>query len=1701
MGDDHSLLPSRYSFIRNLGKGAQGSVDLVEDRFLNGRLVAVKTLRQRVAEQWQNAFRHEFEVLAGLQHPRLAAVHDFGQLPDGRVFFSRDYIPGQDLKSGTSGMSAVELVAIAIEVCRALEPLHQRGLIHGDLKPGNIVLGPDGIVRLIDFSFVRSSADTSADRFSSGTVQYMAPEVIEERLADVRADLYSLGATLFEILAGAPPFDGTVGEVIAGHLGEERPVLVPSRIRRGLDAEPELVAGVVPIVARLLRRDPDERFPDIGELEAALTALVGDLLGPDPIPQTPVLPVSVGRDRELRRVREAVRARLEAPGENPVLLVVEGAFGTGKRTIRRCVKWRAQLDGVPVVEARCEGGGGFLDPIASLVTQVLGTVEGDDAEAARGTRLVESLSRPGSGAAGLEGLAVDVGRLLARVSGSRRMLVTVDDVDRAPPETLKVIRGIAASIGADDRVAILVTAEHGFPWREQLGQGTGFVLPVLDRDQVEALVGTFFGRVDDEAIDRLLAHTGGNPLFVSTLLAELAAGGEGLERLERLGPPRPLEAYWHDRLDGLPADLRRVLECAAVLERPAEASELTRTTEIEPVELGRSLDVLLAAGFLHRGPDGWRLATPSVAREVVAAADPDRIAELHRRAMDQEPDPARRLLHAAACGENRSLLDSGLEVAEMLEGLGALDAAREVLVAATRVGAGHPGFDALRLALGRVSLARGDYALAREQLESLSRSEDPALQRRALLLLGRLHGLVREPGEAAERLSEALELPGESGDTARILMELANVLFRAGELDKARATAETGLDETAETHPARADLLGVLGKLAAFAGRHDEALSRCREAVRVARASGDRRTLALAIDMLAWVRQQSGDLDGAAEDLAQAVALHREIGDLPRLARAQRVLGDVQWWRERWADALGQYEEADRLAGAVGNPAQRIEARIGLGFALVKVGRFERAALVLAGAREEATLRGHDESRLKVLVYEGDLAAVQGRSERALALWSEARDGLEKLGLKGVATELELEMAEVRLWRRAAGDVEAAAKSIERAANQDREDLGRGFEDMLAFQRAVLKLASGRFEDGMLDLDRLADELERDGPRDLLWQIHLAAARSLVERGLEVLGRKRLREAERILDQLAAGLPSEHRLAFWQDVRRAEVRRLLAITVPSSTGLPVTDLTSSAVGGQLDPEAHSLYRVLEFNKRLSTEPDLARLLEAILDAAVELTGAERGFLLMPGPGGLEVRAAREIGCGDARDPHEQFSRSIAESVLLDGEAVVTVDAAGDDRFNEFISIHELKIRSVACVPVSYRGQGLGVLYLENRLRRGRFGGRDLRVLAAFADQVAIAISQAKLLEEAKERQIELEGATRALEAVCARQEADLKATGADLELAQQRIERIRRRIEGQGDYRGVIGTGPAMARVFELVERIKDLDVPVVFVGESGTGKDLLARVLHDSGVRSAGPFVPLSCGGVPDTLVEATLFGHTKGAFSGADSERPGLFATASGGTLYLDDIGEMPPRMQVDLLRVLQEGSYTPLGGQQSYRADFRLIASSKEPLRSLVDGGRLRSDLFYRLQVLSIDLPPLRAHAEDVPALTHRFIARESARLEIAKREITSEGIEALCAYGWPGNVRELEQTIRRALVIGDSDEPLTPETLLGAAAPHGSEPPAQGSSSGAEGLDDEQRIVDALERCQWNRSKAAKLLGIPRRTFYRRLEKLGLINRKP
>ena len=332
-----------------------------------------------------------------------------------------------------------------------------------------------------------------------------------------------------------------------------------------------------------------------------------------------------------------------------------------------------------------------------------------------------------------------------------------------------------------------------------------------------------------------------------------------------------------------------------------------------------------------------------------------------------------------------------------------------------------------------------------------------------------------------------------------------------------------------------------------------------------------------------------------------------------------------------------------------------------------------------------------------------------------------------------------------------------------------------------------------------------------------------------------------------------------------------------------------------------------------------------------------------------------------------------------------------------------------------------------------------------------------------------------------------------------------RLARLAGNINSHSDDAGfdnLIGTSPALASLKSKAIQVADSGSTVLITGESGTGKELLARAIHNTGPRKTAPFIAINCGGIPDTLLESTLFGTVRGAFTGAENKK-GLFTQAEGGTLFLDEINSMPVNLQSKLLRVLQDGSFLPLGSQQAQVANVRLIAALNEPPRSAMAAGRLREDLYYRLNVGYIHIPPLRERQGDVVLLAQAFVARYAAGLQPEVTRLADAAAARLAAHDWPGNVRELENVIRRSLLLHpggtaladvallDDDGPTVPAT---AAAPAG--PPADAPLQ--DWLDDEARQVirAALDECHGNVSAAARQLGLPRTTLISRCQRLGV-----
>jgi transcriptional regulator with GAF, ATPase, and Fis domain len=477
-----------------------------------------------------------------------------------------------------------------------------------------------------------------------------------------------------------------------------------------------------------------------------------------------------------------------------------------------------------------------------------------------------------------------------------------------------------------------------------------------------------------------------------------------------------------------------------------------------------------------------------------------------------------------------------------------------------------------------------------------------------------------------------------------------------------------------------------------------------------------------------------------------------------------------------------------------------------------------------------------------------------------------------------------------------------------------------------------------------------------------------------------------------------------------------------------------------------------LRQLHELSQRLMQSREMEGQLSLLMDAVIAATHAAKGFLVLLEAGETRVTVARNLGGRNADAGIAQLSDSILARVIETRQPLIVSDALSDTHFGRSESVMNLQLASVMCAPLLAEGQLLGLIYLGNDSVRGLFGETSLEVLTIFAAQASLLLQNAQLLVQLRSDKGELEK-----------------------QLHEKRF----------GD---IVGTNPSLVEVFRKVEKVAGTDISVLITGETGTGKELIARELHRRSTRKDGPFVVVNCGAIPENLMESELFGHVRGAFTGAVATRNGKFQAAHQGTLFLDEIGELPLGLQVKLLRALQERVVTKVGDTKPDRVDIRVVAATNRDLEAEIKKGTFREDLFYRLNVVNLHLPPLRERGDDTVLLAKFLLQKFSEELNPKVKGFTPNALIAIRKYEWPGNVRQLENRLKKAIVlcdktlIGPEDLDLFAEALA----------PIMTLTQARE---DFQRryILEVLERNNGNRTKTARDLGVDPRTIFRYLER--------
>ncbi len=1696
-----------YRLEAQLSASDVGSVWLVRHR---GDVVARHVAKLVAADRAADVQRLAAEARLLLEVPSAALPAMEEWLPAGRDGWAMLVLgrrAGRDLAHALVDASVARIVAVGAAALRALRSTHAAGVVHGDLHIGNLLVDEAGHVSLLDLGLAAPIG--SGAPVGPGFPGTAAPERLRLEPVDVRDDLFALAATLWSALGLGSPYP-------------DYPAVLPRDDER-VDVPPQSPTQRLPepllgVLASMLRPRRAQRPADA---DAALRAW---------IVAASSLGIEVDDDTDAALAALALRPWRTTPEPLPGgNLVVVGPAGSGKSAVLRGLAlgqagphaWLRGADGIDAIDELLAATARLVGPLT------LATVDG--AVAVEG---------------GLVGVgAAEQARFDALLDATLRQLgpqgwLLVDDLELLPAPVIEAVHHVLD--GPTDgraRLAVATTTRPALvePAIRELGPAE---LGADPAGAVDALAQTLLaadgGRDWDLGLVRAIwTAIEGVRGRIWPLVARLGRSGalqRGADRVES----KLDEGALADHLAGLIAQLESPPPpppgllglLAHVLVDPAGL----RAVPGDPAPVVATADVAAWPWLRALPAGGWRLDRAAVVCAAAAVGEGGQAVAAAQRAAfwrDRDPDRALALrLFAASHGiGERPQAAEVVVVAQRRidagDSRGALDLGRQWL---ERQGIPLQAIDAdeAAAAIGLwTETLRAAMTLGRfDAVDALTPLAPPGARRDVNALLVQAEAAFRRGDFPQARVVADAVLAAGAGDVAdvgswsrQVVIAQTLACFAAtwqGDLDAARAGVVRGLNASSPWPELRAQIDYLDALLRYYAGEIEAARLRFDALVRA--------DVAPAITAAAWAglglcAQRAGDLHGARRGYDESRRLAERAGDRARVLNMTMNLATLDHEAGDLGRALAGYDRVVVAAERLGNVGAGVRARANRGNLRWLLGLVDEACADLDAALPALQASGNAYLEGNVACVLAELERAAGRLGPAAAWIGRAEATLTAVGASNELAEIRLESAWLAMAR---GEVDAAleiAEAVEADAGRRQQDelvaralhvraraaMARLGEEGLATREVarLLDAAIGQLADaaGRLPAGKVVMAVRFD--TDRAWLLAAAGRRADAKR-LAIAARERL-------DRIAATLSLALRRRFVHAAAFAAVRDVLGLCAR---------LDEAAAGGTEQAPGRAAERaVLALAQRLSAEHDPERLLETLMDSAVALTGAERGFLLLDARDGepetpataadLEVAIARNLDGENLRKPQHKLSRGMALEVFESGEPILATDARLDPRFAEQQSVHAGNLRSIVCVPLNLRGRTIGVLYVDNRFAAGAFSREHATVLESLASQAAVAIHTARLIRRLRQREVELEQSRGEVVALNAKLEAELASTEDALSEARRQLVTERGEAARRSDYDQIRGDSPEVHQMFRLLDRVRDHDFPVLVIGESGTGKELVARAVHFSGRRKHGPFVAINCGALPESLLESELFGHVKGAFTGAAGDRRGLFEQAHGGTLFLDEIGEMPASMQVKLLRVLQTGELTRVGGAGVIQVDVRVVAATHRDLDRMVRDGSFREDLLYRLRVVDIAVPPLRARPGDLEVLCEHFLQRNREAGLGKVRRITKGALRRMRAYAWPGNVRELETFLKSACLFAESDtlDVADVAPLLDRAT--GKAARRTGGGGGGPALTTEGTLADLermlvlgrLEQLGGNKRKTAESLGIDRGTLYNKLRSWG------
>ncbi|MBX7152241.1 sigma 54-interacting transcriptional regulator [bacterium] len=1681
------VLHARYDVQELMAEGGMSLVYKAWDR-LTGRHVIIKK-NSGTNEQF---FAREYRLVSPLHHPNIPEMYTYHRIGND-IFFSMETIEGKSLADNivSKQMTAKLFYTTFLQLLSALDYLHQHRIIHHDLKPANILLtsDPDAKIKLIDFGLALTAED-KPDHVLQGTVQYTAPEILKKETYDHRSDLYSLGVILYEWLTGANPFDDfNVVNIVVSHL-EKKIETIDSQF--GFIQE-----WLKKIVLKLLIKDQNYRYQNVGEIIADLrphqTDIESALGHPADFNEVYLNACLLCRDNELSALEKS-------QPHQPVFII--GDEGVGKTVLLKKFVENLQLTGRHNIHFTISGYYRSLETMKDFLKSVLFSTPNPVDESKEEIQWILGKTESFSVHDESSLFSIMSDFVIQRI-GLEFTYIVIDDADRADPFLQNFFKYLIRKINLQQNVTVtFVLAGHDDSIVQLASDETSqsIKLESFSEQQTTEVARHLLNTetLDVDFLRWLFSSTRGNPFLIeNTIKAAIEQNALIFKNKDW--------RWFAEHMKTTSLSINEFVLSKVLYLSPTE-KKIIEAASLFPGVF--SYDALLATGiaFEFSYELDKLLRQNILAREGNALIFNNRF--LREHIYDQiKPSDKNKLHNFLAVFYETHFPESFGDIAyhyfRSTEKAKALDFLQRL---ADYQKNNFQYRDSLRSCLEICEIlqeTKQDELLA-EQFFSMEALQDQLGERRAqkesideIIGIGKKHpdkkflvkGLLRE-ANYFERISdyessqktceEAIELTKNRCNEyllGQLYRQLGKSFYRRAKWEQALEWYQETHRIAIETNDHRLEMEAHNSMGTVYGSKDDFEKGRLEfeSALSIALKLGDYAKQIDSYFNLGILCKNSNRIEQASEYFLQALPVLKSYKDKQLEQRYFYYQGLVYYEISQFEDAHNYFSKTLDLSVELNDLGMTNKALSNLSLTLMRLGQVDQSISILDKVlkseknNDDRTFAIHSLLMAEQLFFMKKYAAISSYLENGASFFKKNAHPFWSVYTKILLMRFAVETNFVLI-------------SKERL-NEETESIEKFVGEIQSSDSSIQIL-------GFFVLSKLFQKNDTHHAKNLLLKsLQLLELRKHFEYSAQEIWFQYY-----LIEDPQEKIKRSHYLQkAYLKIREVESFLKRSDFKTSYLNIPLHQEIIQEYKKFFDEERESdiqsFQQLYEITQDINSTLDSSIVFEKIMDNAIKHSRADRGLIILNTgqTDTFEIKVARNMDHESLSDI-SNISQSIVKEVFENGQSIVTADANMDERFKERKSIVNYHIRSIMCVPLRIKNKIAGAVYLDKQFDTYHFGTPQLKFLESFANLAGLAIDNASMYEAVYNEKENLE-----------KENVDLKLT-----------------IQGKYITHNIVGRSKPMRQVYHLIESAANNTATVLIEGESGTGKELVARAIHYNGNRKNQKFIAVDCGALPENLLESELFGYKKGAFTGANHDKKGLFEEADGGTIFLDEITNTSLNFQAKLLRVIQEGEIRPVGETLSRRVNVRIIAATNKDLAKQVEQNLFREDLYYRLNVIPIRLPALRERKEDVPFLLQFFIEKYSQAERKHIESVSKDLVDAMMEYSWPGNIRELENIVQRMIIFSNSKklsfdnlnedvrspferkQSLQSKMIVHLGGKHGHDKKLKNLGEFEEELLAIERgyFEQILKNAGGNKSKAAEILGIKRTTLNDRLKKLGL-----